>query len=116
MPGNDGCPGQPGHGPPDAQSRPGGGGSDTQRLASGFGDLTLDRGPDEDHDARRPAIHEDGPWIVAEAESIIGLEVLALAALSQLTTEQLRGLVWIGLVDDGWRRLLAELHARGESL
>jgi len=56
-------------------------------------------------------------WAVAtEAENIVLLEQLALTALAQLTTEQLRGLIWVGLVDGGWRRLLAELDARGESL
>lgn len=35
---------------PDIQSRPGGGGSDTQRAANGFGDLTVDRGARGDHD------------------------------------------------------------------
>jgi len=54
-------------------------------------------------------------WAVAtEAENIVLLEQLALSALAKLTTEQLRGLIWIGLLDDGWRRLLGELARRGE--
>lgn len=54
--------------------------------------------------------------VVREAENVLALESLALEALGLLTVEQLRALVWIGLLDEGWCRLFAELRRRGEQL
>jgi len=51
-----------------------------------------------------------------DAECVVELEALALAALRDLTTEQLRSLRWVGLLDDGWRRMTYVLAQRGEQL
>lgn len=59
---------------------------------------------------------DEAPWVVCDAEGVVALEWLAIEALRSLTAGQLRGLVWVGLLDDGWRRLVLELDARGESL
>lgn len=57
----------------------------------------------------------DADIVVHEAECIVGLEVLAIEALAGLTTEQLRRLRWVGLLDEGWTRMRAELARRGEA-
>ncbi len=51
---------------------------------------------------------------VFKAESAVRLEMLALDALRGLSTEQLQGLLWIGLLDEGWSRVVTELDERGE--
>jgi hypothetical protein len=33
-----------------------------------------------------------------------------------LSTDQLRDIRWIGLLDEGWHRMFAELDRRGDSL
>ena len=48
------------------------------------------------------------------AQSLVKEEALAQAALRSLSTQQLRDIRWIGLVDQGWRRMYAELDRRGE--
>jgi len=53
-------------------------------------------------------------WAVFQAESAVLLEMLALDALRALSTEQLRGLIWIGLLDEGWSRVVTELDERAE--
>lgn len=53
--------------------------------------------------------------LIWEAETELGLEALARAALRPLTTEQLRRVVWVGLTDGGWRRVWDELDRRGEA-
>jgi len=53
-------------------------------------------------------------WAVFQAESDVLLEMLALDALRALSTEQLRGLIWIGLLDEGWSRVVTELDERAE--
>jgi len=53
---------------------------------------------------------------VQSAEMTVLFELDALAALRALTTDQLRSLVYVGLHDDGWTRLYAELAERGETL
>ena len=55
-------------------------------------------------------------WAGFEAESTVQFELLAIAALRALTTEQLRSLRYVGLLDEGWSRLFAELDDRGEEL
>ena len=55
-------------------------------------------------------------WVVHEAESNVYFELRAIAALRALSTNQLRSLVWVGLLDEGWTRLYAELAERGEEL
>ena len=56
-------------------------------------------------------------WYAAwQADCIVGLEALAQDALQSLSTQQLRDIRWIGLLDDGWSRMYAELERRGESL
>lgn len=51
--------------------------------------------------------------VLFEAEAIVGLEDLAIGALRRLTAAQLERLAWVGLTDDGWRRVRAELADRG---
>jgi hypothetical protein len=48
------------------------------------------------------------------AEGIVALEFKAIEAARMLTTEQLRAVVWLGLLDEGWSRVTAELAHRGE--
>ena len=56
-------------------------------------------------------------WAVGfNAESTVQFELLAIAALRALTTEQLRSLRYVGLLDEGWSRLFTELEERGEAL
>ena len=55
-------------------------------------------------------------WVVHEAESNVHFELRAIAALKALSTTQLRSLVWVGLLDEGWSRMYAELAERGETL
>ena len=67
------------------------------------------------------SIGDDPPgyaeWaVVFDAESIVSLGALAIEALRRLTTPQLRSLIWIGLVDEGWTRLYTELAERSEEL
>jgi hypothetical protein len=54
--------------------------------------------------------------VIFDAENLIKLEALAIAALAGLTTDQLRAIVWVGLLDNGWSRVFLELNRRGESL
>ena len=54
--------------------------------------------------------------MIFEAEIELGHEALARAPLRGLTTPQLRAVVWVGLVDAGWRRVRDELEWRGEKL
>jgi len=53
-------------------------------------------------------------WAVFVAESDLLLEQLALDALRALSVEQLQGLIWIGLLDEGWSRVVTELDERAE--
>ncbi len=55
-------------------------------------------------------------YVVSEAQHIVEMESLAIDALSNLTTDQLRSLVWVGLLDEGWFRMFAELKSRGAEL
>jgi len=54
--------------------------------------------------------------VVFKAETDVLFELEAIAALRALTTDQLRSLTWIGLMDEGWSRLFTELEERGEKL
>jgi len=54
--------------------------------------------------------------VVFHAETTVGYELHAIAALKALSTKQLRSLVWVGLLDEGWSRMYAELDERGETL
>ena len=54
--------------------------------------------------------------VVFHAESAVLFELHAIAALRALTTDQLRSLIWVGLLDEGWTRLYAELDERGWEL
>ena len=54
--------------------------------------------------------------ITWEAETLVWTESLAQDALRSLTTQQLRDIRWVGLDDDGWRRMYRELDRRGEPL
>ena len=54
--------------------------------------------------------------MVFKAESDVQMELLALDAMRALTTDQLRSLIWVGLLDEGWSRLFTELAERGEEL
>ena len=59
----------------------------------------------------------EAEWFAAfDAHCIVELEALRLDAFAGLSTEQLRSLVWIGLTDDAWRALFAELESRGVEL
>ncbi len=51
---------------------------------------------------------------VFQAELDVQLEMLAIDALRGLSTEQLQSLIWIGLLDEGWSRVVTELDERGE--
>jgi len=54
--------------------------------------------------------------LIFETETELAIEALGRAPLRGLTTEQLRAIVWVGLVDDGWGRVRDELERRGEQL
>jgi hypothetical protein len=65
----------------------------------------------------QPATDAVADWLVVfEAESVVGREWRAQQALRRLSVEQLHDLGWVGLLDDGWSRLVAELRRRGERL
>ena len=55
-------------------------------------------------------------FILWQADCIVGLESMAQHAVRSLSTDQLRAIRWIGLLDEGWRRMVAELERRGETL
>ena len=70
-------------------------------------------GNDDDADlANSPAYREWRAEMIADAEA--GIEALAQDTLRSLNTEQVRGLRWIGLMDEGWSRMYRELARRGE--
>jgi len=52
--------------------------------------------------------------VVFEAESAVLIEQIALGAMRALTTEQLNSLIWIGLLDEGFSRVVTELDERAE--
>ena len=52
--------------------------------------------------------------VVFEAESVVLVEQIALGAMRALTTEQLNSLIWIGLLDAGFSRVVTELDERAE--
>ena len=54
--------------------------------------------------------------VVFHAETTVLYELNAIAALRALSTNQLRSLVWIGMLDEGWTRMYDELAERGEKL
>ena len=54
--------------------------------------------------------------VVCNAEDTVLFEMHAIAALRALSTTQLRSLVWIGMLDEGWSRMYTELAERGETL
>ncbi len=90
--------------PPDERARPGEG------RAQG-----LDGGPDKAILSQADA--ELVAWqVVREAEVTVDLADMALLAMRSLSSEQLRSVVWLGLVDEGWSRVFAELAERGEAL
>lgn len=62
-----------------------------------------------------PPIVHCGLDPVGDAESIVARERLALKLLATLTVGQLRGLVWVGLLDEGWTRVYDEVASRGVS-
>lgn len=53
---------------------------------------------------------------VFEAESELGIQYMAFCVLRSLSDEQLRAIKWVGLLDDGWDRVFAELADRGIDL
>ena len=70
-------------------------------------------GTDDDADAEDSVAYRQ--WraeLVADTEA--AMEVLAQDTLRSLSTEQVDGLRWIGLMDEGWSRMYRELARRGE--
>jgi len=60
-----------------------------------------------------PAGYAD--WaVVFEAETAVLVEQIALDALRALSVDQLHSLIWIGLLDEGWSRVVTELDERAE--
>jgi hypothetical protein len=89
-------------------------------MAAGYGRPRGGSRPNEcTTNERWPAIVPDpeAEWFATwDAACIVGLEAMRLEAFAGLTTEQLRSLVWLGLTDDGWSALYAELAARRAEL
>jgi len=52
--------------------------------------------------------------VVFEAESVVLVEQIAIGAMRALTTDQLNSLIWIGLLDTGFSRVVTELDERAE--
>ena len=52
--------------------------------------------------------------VVFNAESDVLCELIALNVMRGLTTQQLRNLIWIGLLDEGFSRVVTELDERAE--
>jgi len=70
--------------------------------------------------ADNPAIETEEPpgyaefAVVFEAETDVQIELIALNAMRALTTAQLNSLIWIGLLDEGFSRVVTELDERAE--
>jgi hypothetical protein len=59
---------------------------------------------------------QDAWWVLHQASCVVEIEALAQEAMSELTSAQLKAILWIGLVDEGWERVRHELHRRGDPL